>query len=36
MQKKGNRILLFLQAFSWETDLWVTLSDVTVKKGKLE
>ena len=24
--------MLFLKAFSWETDLWVTLGDFTVKK----
>ena len=26
--------LIFLQAFSWETDLWVTLGDFTVKNAK--
>ena len=29
--KKSRRVLLFLKAFSWETDLWVTLGDFTVK-----
>ena len=32
LRKKGNRFLLFLKAFSWETNFWVTLSDFTVKK----
>ena len=27
--------MLFLKAFSWETDLWVTLCDFTVKKRKI-
>ena len=31
-KKKGDWLLLFLKAFSWETDLWVTLGDFTVKK----
>ena len=35
MWKLGNRFLLFLKAFSWETDLWVTLGDFTVKNAKL-
>ena len=30
--KIRRRVLLFLKAFSWETDLWVTLGDFTVKK----
>ena len=34
--KKKRRILLFLIAFSWETDLCVTLGDFTVKKRKIE
>ena len=33
--KKANRFLVFLNAFSWETNLWVTLSDFTVKNAKL-
>ena len=33
--KKGDGFLLFLKAFSWETDLWVTLGDFTVKNAKL-
>ena len=24
-----------LKGFSWETDLWITLCDFTVKKGKI-
>ena len=34
-EKKGDGFLLFLTAFSWETDLWETLSDFTVKNAKL-
>ena len=34
-RKKGNRFLLFLKAFSWETDLWVKLGDFKVKSAKL-
>ena len=34
-KKKGNRVLLFLKAFSWETDPRVTLGDFTVKNAKL-
>ena len=34
MCKKGDWFLLFLKAFSWETDLWVTLGDFTVKNAK--
>ena len=30
--RKRRRVLLFLKAFSWETDLWVTPGDFTVKK----
>ena len=30
--KKADGFLLFLKAFSSETDLWVTLGDFTVKK----
>ena len=33
-KKKGDRFLLILKAFSWETDLWVTLGDFTVKKPR--
>ena len=33
--KKGDGFLLFLKAFSWETNLWVTLGDFTVKNAKL-
>ena len=33
--KKGDGFLLFLKAFSWETDLWVTLGDFVVKKRKI-
>ena len=32
---KGDGLLLFLKAFSWETDLWVTLGDFKVKNAKL-
>ena len=34
-EKKSNRFLLFLKAFSWETDLWVTLGDFTAKNVNL-
>ena len=33
--KKDDGVLHFLKAFSWETDLWVTLDDFRVKKAKL-
>ena len=36
LRKKGDGFLLFFKAFSWETDLWVTLRDFTVKNAKLE
>ena len=29
--EKTDVVLLFLKAFSWETNLWVTLDDLTVK-----
>ena len=32
--KQGNKFLLFLRAFSRETDLWVMLGDFTVKDAK--
>ena len=32
---KEDGFLLFLKAFSWETDLWVTQGDFTVKKCKI-
>ena len=35
LQKKGNGCLLFLKAFSWETDLWVTLCKFMVKNAKI-
>ena len=35
LRKKGDGFLLFLKAFSWETDLWVTLGDFAVKKPKI-
>ena len=35
LRKKGDGLLLFLKAFSWETDLWVTLGDFTVKNAEL-
>ena len=34
LRKKRRRVFLFLKVFSWETDLWVTLGDFTVKKRK--
>ena len=34
-RKKGDGFLLFLKAFSWETDLLVMLGDFTVKNTKL-
>ena len=34
--KKGNEFLIFLKAFSLETDLWVTLGDFTVKTQNWE
>ena len=35
-EKKGEAgFLLFLTAFSWDTNLWVTLGDFTVKNAKL-
>ena len=34
-KKKTDGFLLFLKAFSWETDLLVTQSDLTVKNSKL-
>ena len=35
-KKKGDGFLLFLKAFSWETDITVTLGDFVVKNAKLE
>ena len=35
LQRKVDGFLLFLKAFSWETDLWVTLGDFRVKHVKL-
>ena len=34
LPKTGDGCLLFLKAFSWETDLWVSLGNFTVKKKK--
>ena len=34
-KNKGNGLLLFLKAFSWETNVWVMLGDFTVKNTKL-
>ena len=34
MPKKGDGFLLFLKAFSWETDLWITFGGFALKKGK--
>ena len=36
LQRKGDRCLLFLKAFSWETNLWVTLADFAFKMPNLE
>ena len=35
MGKKVNVFLLFLNAFSWETDLWVMPGDFTLKNAEL-
>ena len=35
LRRKADCFLLFLKAFPWETDLWVTLGDFTVKNVKL-
>ena len=35
MWTKAGQFLLFLKAFSWETDLLVALGDFTVKKRKI-
>ena len=34
-KKKPDGFLLFLKAFSWETDRWKTLGYFTVKNAKL-
>ena len=34
-EKKADRFLLFLKAFSWETNLLVMLRDFTVKKCEI-
>ena len=34
-KKQSDGFLLFLKAFSWETNLWVTLDAFTVKKRKI-
>ena len=31
LRKKADGFLLFLKAFSWETDLWVTVGNFTIK-----
>ena len=36
LQEKKRRFLLFLKAFPWETDLWVTLGDFTVRTQNWE
>ena len=36
LRRKGDGFLLFLKAFSWVTNLWVTLGDFKVKKSKIE
>ena len=35
LQNKGDGSLLLSKVFTWETDLWVTLGDFTVKNAKL-
>ena len=35
LQDKADGFLLFVKAFSWATDLWVTVGAFTVKKRKL-
>ena len=35
LRQKGDGFLLFLKAFSWETNLWVILGSFTVKKRKI-
>ena len=35
LRKQGDKFLLFLKVFSWETDLWVMLGEFTVKKCKI-
>ena len=34
LRKKADGFLLFLKAFSWETDFWVTLGDLYGKKNR--
>ena len=35
--EKGDRfLLLFLKAFSWETDLWIPVGDFAIKTQNLE
>ena len=36
LRKKATSFLLFLKAFSWETDIWIALGDFAVKNAKLE
>ena len=33
--QKADGFLLFLKAFSWKLDLWVTLGDFTVKDAEI-
>ena len=35
LRRIGDGFLLFLKAFSWETDLWVIVGDFAVKNAKL-
>ena len=35
LRKQGDGFLLFLKAFSWKTDLWITLGDFTVKQREI-
>ena len=34
-ENKKRRVFALLKAFSWETDLWLTLGDLTVKKHQI-
>ena len=34
-KKKKRPVFALFKTFSWETDLWVTLGDFTVKNAKL-
>ena len=36
MREKSDGFLFFLNAYSWETDLLVTLGEFTIKNAKLK